>query len=151
MYPAYLDLISNGIIYEYMYSGNLLENNINVRFSQNIVFEFLLFEKWRINRELDVALFFEIRNYYSNNIQLQCNLLNFFIRTIILDSKYDLVTQLHKEFEKIVSNINSHQQIPPCLKSVSVPVQEAIQTNVKFKARFTPWITNSKLGKLLYS
>jgi len=150
-HPAYSDLISKGLIYEFTSPGNLLENNTYVRFSQNIVFEFLLLEKWRINRELDVALFFEIRNYYSNNIQLQCNILNFFTRTLIHDNKNDIVIQLHIEFEKNVPLINSHAQIPPCLNKVSIAVKEALRTNTKFKDDFTHWISNSKLGKLLYS
>ncbi len=148
---AYNDLISKGIIYEYTHSGNLLENNTYVKFSQNIVFEYLLLEKWKINREMDIELFLEMRNYYSGNLKLQCNLLNFFARTLINDGKYDIVTQLHIEFEKKISFINLHAQIPPCLGIVSVAVKDAIRTNTQFKNEFTPWVSNSKLGKILYS
>jgi hypothetical protein len=82
---------------------------------------------------------------------LQCNILNFFTRTLIHDNKNDIVVQLHIEFEKNVPLINSHAQIPPCLNKVSIAVKEALRTNTKFKDDFTPWISNSKLGKMLYS
>ena len=46
-----------------MIQSPIVSSGVTALLSQNIVFEFLLLEKWRINRELDVALFFEIRNY----------------------------------------------------------------------------------------
>lgn len=148
--PAYEDLISDGILFEYPDSLNLLENNTLIRFNQNIIFEFILFEKWRIKREMDVELFFIIRDYYINNSQLQCNLLNFFARALIQSGKYNILIQLHIEFEKRIPPLNSYSQIPPCLNTLSVAVHEAFRTNIQFKDELAPWISKSKLGKILY-
>ena len=149
--PAYEDLISKGIFYEYTDSGYLLANKVYTKFNQNIVFEYILFEKWRIDRELNVGLFFEIREFYKSNYQLQCNMLNFLARTLIYDGNFDIILQLHIEFEKRIPFINSHAQIPPCLNNLSVAVKEAFRTDTGFKEYIMTWISNSKLGKLLYT
>ncbi|HSH20941.1 MAG TPA: hypothetical protein VLA03_10835, partial [Draconibacterium sp.] len=97
------------------------------------------------------GLFFEIREYYINNSQLQCNLLNFFTRTLIHSSNYEVIKEIHIEFEKKISVINSHTQLPTCLSTFSVVVQDAFRTNLQFKNELAPWICNSNLGKILYT
>lgn len=147
---AYCDLMSKGILYEYTDSGKLLENNTYTKFSQSTIFEFLLFEKWRLKRKMDLNLFFKISDYYVKNNQLRCNLLNFFSRTLIYNNNFKVIKQLHIEFEKRISPVDSHAQIPPCLNTLSLVVKEAIHSNSRFKDELTPWISHSELGKLLY-
>ena len=147
---AYQNLITAGIIYEYTDPMNLLDDNIYVKFNQNSVFEYILYEKWRISKYKDVDLFFEIKNYYVKNFQLLCNLLNLHVRTLINNSKFDVIKQLHLRFENVIPPNKSRIKVPDCLFLISVAVNEALQTNKKFKAELETWISSSNLGKILY-
>jgi hypothetical protein len=147
---AYQELISHGIIHEYVVDKSILDNNTFIRFNQKVIFEYILFEKWRTNRELNADLFFEISDFYISNIQLQCNILNFFTSALIQKSRFDIIKQIHTEIEKKIPPINAHVQIPPYLSSVSVKINDSFLTNTRFREEMIPWISSSNLGKILY-
>lgn len=147
---AYRQLISFGIIYEYHIPNQLVTNNTFVAFNQNSVFEYILFEKWRNTDSLTPELFFKIRDYYRNKLQLQCNLLKYFIRFLILEKDFETIKKIHLQLEDTIE-LNSTEDIPPCLRSVSGVIKQSIRTNSQFRKNITPWLTRSKFGTILYS
>ena len=148
---AYSELISNGIIYEYIIPYKLVENNTFVKFNHSIIFEFILFEKWITNKEINTSLFFEIRDYYINNIQLQCNLLKFFTEFLIFTNNLKMIKQLHMEFEKKILFSKTQPELPQCILIFSSVITKAFQTNQQFRKNFYPWILRSQLFNILYS
>ena len=147
---AYRQLISYGIIYEYHIPNQMAANNTFVAFNQNTVFEFILFEKWRNSYSLTSELFFKIRDYYQNKLQLQCNLLKYFIRFLILEKDVETIKKIHIQLEDTIE-LNSTEDIPPCLRSVSGVIKQTIHTNTQFRKNIAPWLTRSKFGTILYS
>ncbi len=96
---AYNDLISYGIIYEYMVPNGLLGNITYVKFNHSLIFEYLLLVKWSQKRPMDVNLFYALKEFYNNNIQLQCTLLTLFVRMLKYERKTETIKQLHTLFK----------------------------------------------------
>ncbi len=146
---AYRQLISQGIIYEYVIPNDHLAYSTYVKFNQSTIFEYILFEKWTSNKQLNANLFFKIKKYYQNNVQLQCSILKFFVHFLVLEKRFEVIQQLHNKLE---SNINdfSKKNLPPCLKSVSTVVREAVKFDENCRKNLLPWISRSKIGRVLY-
>lgn len=149
---AYRELISYGIFYEYVIPHDTVEYNTYVKFSQSKTFEFFLFEKWRLNKQISTNLFFEIRKYYKNNIQLRCNILKLYTRNLLENENFDVIKQIHTEFEERTKiTIDSCSPIPACLLSVASVIKAALKVDDKCRDNLIPWIKQSKVGELLYS
>lgn len=149
---AYRELISYGIFYEYIIPHDTVEYNTYVKFSQSKIFEFFLFEKWRLNKKISTNLFFEIREYYQNNIQLRCNILKLYTRALLDKGNFDLIKQIHTEFEERTKiTIDSCSPIPACLLSVVSVIKAALKADDKCRNNLIPWIKQTKVGELLYS
>lgn len=146
---AYRQLISHGIIYEYVIPNGHLAYSTYVKFNQSTIFEYILFEKWTSNKQLNVNLFFKIKKYYQNNVQLQCNILKFFVRFLILEKRFEVIKQLHNKLETTI-DVPLEADVPPCLRSVSLVVRDAIKRDENCRKNLLPWISRSKIGKVLY-
>ncbi len=149
--PAYRELVAYGMLYEYVIPGETLYINTYIKFRQNIIFEYLIFENWRHNRPLTSELFFKIRDFYQNNIQLQCNLLKFFIHFLILENKYDSIRKIHAQFEKKINSSVPHSEKTPCLRIFASVIKEALQTDPHFRENLKPWLLRTRIGKLYYA
>ena len=148
---AYRQLISFGIIYEYILPDEMVRKNTYVKFNSNIIFEFVLFEKWRINKQLNAGLFFKIRDYYQNNVHLQCNLLRLFVRFLFHENRFDVIRKIHSEFDIKARRISNYSELPPCLISVSSAIKDEIRINSRLKKNLVPWLVKSKIGDMLYT
>lgn len=147
---AYRELVSSGIIYEYIAPAGLLENITYVKFTRNVIFEFFIFEKWRIENLVNSELFFEIRKFYKNNTGLQSNILKFYTRFLLHQNNLKSLKQLYLEIGKIFSEINSQTQLTPCIRSVLSVINEYAEANKNFQKKLTTWFPDSKTANLLY-
>jgi len=147
---AYQQLISYGIIYEYHNLNDLAGKNTFVAFNQSDIYEYILFEKWRNNLPLTTELFFKMRNFYRNNVKLQCSLLKYFIRFLIFEKDFETIKKLHTKLES-TTGIISKAEVPPCLRSVSTIISQVMHTDHQFRKNLSPWLTRSKFGEMLYS
>jgi hypothetical protein len=122
---AYNDLLSYGIIYEYTVPNGLLGNTTYVKFNHSLIFEYLLLLKWSQNRPMDVELFYTLKEYYTNNIQLQCTLLILFVRMLKHEKKTEVLEQLQTLFK--TSQPTNTQEQSSCLGQVVSILNNAIE------------------------
>jgi len=104
---AYFELISDGIIYEQQKNDNFLALDYIVRFSHEIIFEFLIANLWLRNNDFNLKLLETIFQFYQKNKTLQTRILKWIIKfafkesnTGILKNIYDFI---HQHF-KVLSN-----------------------------------------------
>jgi len=96
---AYRELVSYGILFEYTIPNGLFGSNTFVKFNQSQVFEYILLEKWRHNKTLNIDLFFEIKAYYQNNVQLQINILKLFILLLYHNRKTSVLKEIQSKLQ----------------------------------------------------
>lgn len=148
---AYRELISHGIIYEYTVPEGIINQHIYVKFNQNIVFEFVLLTLWMRKKPRNMELFHEIKEYYQQNLQLQCKLMRGLIKMLLSNKKYDLIKRVHEEIEKsITTPINSLLQLPSCIISIASVIKESSRTNFQCRDYLMPWFAQTRLGQILY-
>ena len=96
---AYSILISYRIIYEYTIPNGVLGSITYVKFNHSQIFEYLLLVKWSQDRPLDIDLFYVIKEYYKNNIQLRCTLLELFSKMLKHEKKTEIINQLRMQLK----------------------------------------------------
>ncbi|MGD9930988.1 MAG: hypothetical protein AB7U05_13300 [Mangrovibacterium sp.] len=148
---AYRELISQGIFYEYIIPEGFWDQHIYVRFSQNMVLEFILINKWMKNRKPDLTLLQEINEFYSSNTQLQCRLMQLFVKFLFHEKNYELIKQLHTRMETSIDfPYQSSRQLPACITSMEAEIRRLVRNNKQAQKTLIPWFAQSKLGQLLY-
>jgi len=96
---AYKELVSYGIIYEFTIPNGLFGSNTYVKFNQSQVFEYILVEKWRQDKPMDSDLFFKIKEYYKNNMQLQKSILKFYILLLYHSGKTSVLKDIQSKLK----------------------------------------------------
>ena len=100
---AYRELISYGIVQEFIVPEGFFQNKLFVKFRDELVFNYVLLEYWLRNETVNIQLFNRIINFYDNNIEQQCNLMQLFLNYLVSAEEYELLDQIRKE---IRSNTN---------------------------------------------
>ncbi len=113
---AYQELISYGIIYEHVVSEGLFKGNTYVKFCNNLIFEYILLEKWKEKNKLDFKLFVDIKEFYTNNVHLQCNILKLLIKLFAYEKEYKTVKTISDYLKKdVVADSESSFCLNPLL------------------------------------
>lgn len=147
---AYRGLVSNGILYEYVFPLGPPERNTFVKFKQNMLFEYFLFGSWLSGKTPDVDTIVQIKDYYENNIQLQCSLIKLITRDLLLKNQHDTIEQLFSQLEKTALPLTGGAQLPSCLLAVCSVIKNTLNSNDILYAKITPWINQSKFKTQLY-
>jgi hypothetical protein len=148
---GFRELVSYGILYEYTAPVDFFDLNVYVRFSQNSIFDFLLFKKWLQFKPPSVDLFKDIKEFYENNVQMQCRLLPLNIKLFLHNKDYQTVLHIHEQLEKVMKvSDESSDTLPMCMISIAEVVRIALKNNPALRELFMPWINSSRLGNTLY-
>jgi hypothetical protein len=91
---AYNVMVSYGILKEFTKSLNFLDLTTYVEFSQDIIFSFLVANKWIEERELNRELIESIYNYYPKSSEFREQVLRFIIQYSFLVGKTDFLKEL---------------------------------------------------------
>ena len=121
---AYQELISYGIFYELLVADSLFENSMFVKFRQTALFEYAILEKWLQNRDIDIGLFEEMATYYTNNVQLQCNVLKLFVKKLGQRERPDLIEQIRSIIRS--KSISAIEAGSTCEKSLLSVIQNEL-------------------------
>ncbi len=151
---GYRELLSIGMIYEYTVPVEVFDQQIYVKFSRNAVFEFMLINKWVRNKPLNIELLRQIGEFYKDNEQLRCRLLQLSAKILLHQKAFDAIIKLHNEFEKyVLPSIATSLEIPlpSCLESLSDMIKKWLRVNDEFGKHFLPWVKSSPVGRALYA
>ncbi|PTN08777.1 hypothetical protein [Mangrovibacterium marinum] len=96
---AYRELISRNIIYEQNVPCSYLSVTTEVRFSNDILMEFMLANKWLRENQFNLNLIRKINDYYSENKLLRFNLIKFIIKIAFKERKADFLKDIFSIFE----------------------------------------------------
>lgn len=131
--PAYRQLISNGVLYEYVVPKDTVEPSFYVNFNKRIIFMYFVLRAWSNNRAYSSDLFFKIMRFYNNNEQMQCNLLKMFIKMLLHNKNFELIKTIHISFEKSLLCEKEYSNIPECLRSINSVIQNALDRDKDWK------------------
>lgn len=148
-YPAYKELINQNILYEYAVPGSYLSVKTFVKFSNNIILEFLLANKWLEENKFDLDLIRKIIRFYDGNKQLRCNLIKYIIKIAFKEEQTEILKNIYSIFtpngnDSLAVNLNGID--PETINVISVELRK----NKAIRDYLIPHFAKSKLGQLFY-
>ena len=145
---AYQDLLDDNILCEYTVAGQYLSIHTSIQFSHEILMEFFLSNKWLKENELNLNLIREIIIFYSNNRNLQSNLIKYIIKFAFKEGKTDIIKDIYSIFEQ------NHEKQPRGQDFVDAEITKVIgielRRNKDLRRYLIPFFASSSFGKLCF-
>lgn len=149
---AYNDLVKNGLLYEYLGSSSQPELQLNVRFSNSEIYDYLF--AWVLVREkgLNLALINLVLDKYRDIIHLQYSLLRWIVKIAFFEGNTSFLKRLHKTMERQVdvSKESGKEAIPGALRTMQTAFIECFRTNSKLSELLLPEFAKTELGQKLF-
>ncbi|MFW6257407.1 MAG: hypothetical protein ACOC11_01360, partial [Prolixibacteraceae bacterium] len=149
---AYQELINAGLLYEYLDTASQPEVQLNVRFSGDEIFEYLL--AWSLVKEqgLNQTLIDRVYKNYHDVIHVQYSLLRWIVKIAFFENDVSFLKQLHQSMESrfVVSGESGRELIPGALRVVQRTFIECYRTNSKISEILLPEFAKTKLGQKLF-
>lgn len=146
---AYKELIFNNILYEYTVPGSYLSSITYVKFSNNILLEFFLANKWMEENKFNLGLFRRVFKFYKDNNQLQTNILKYLIKFAFKESNTDILKNIFSVFESENNLFSAPETIyvnPEIINVIGIE----LRNKKELRDLLIPIYAKSKLGQLLY-
>ncbi len=149
---AYQELIKAGLFYEFIDSSNQPEVQLNVRFSNNHIFEYLLTRSVIRERGFSLALINLVFKKFRDIIHLQFSLLAWIVKIAFFEDNASFLKQLHHAMERQVniSNNAGKDSLPGALRTIQTAFVECFRTNSRLSEVLLPEFAKTELGQKLY-
>lgn len=146
---AYKELICSNFLYEYSVPGIYLSVKTYVKFSHDILLEFMLVNKWLQKNKFDLELIRKVIHFYDDNRQLRCNLIKYLIKIAFKEGKTEILKDIYSIFTKGKNGSTEidHTEIDPeTINAISIELRK----NKEMRDYLIPYYAKSKEGQLLY-
>ncbi len=144
--PAYKELISDNVLYEYTVRGNYLAVNTYVKFTNDILLGFFLANKWMEENGFNLNLFRRIYQFYESNKQLQTGILKYLIKFAFKESNTEILKNIFSVFEgeNEIPFDREIKQVDPDIINV---IGTEIRNNKALRNTLIPHYAKSKHGQ----
>lgn len=146
---AYKDLIARNILYELTIPGSYFSMTTAVRFSHDILMEFMLANKWLRENKFDLDLIRKVINYYGESKLLRCNVIKYMIKIAFKERKTELLKDIYTIFSKGSSHqilANDSDASPETLNIINVELRK----HKEMRDYLIPHYANTESGQLFY-
>lgn len=100
------ELVSLGVLFEYKTEDKFLTTATCIKFSHQILFEFLLANYWLRETKFDRDLFAEVSDFYSGNPSLKFQIVSWLIKYAFKDRRTDILSGIFDILEKDFANLD---------------------------------------------
>lgn len=136
--PAYRELLSNGIIFEYIIPKDSIIPTIYVSFSQEIIFEYFVLRAWSNNKPYTAGLFFEIMKFYNCMKYTQCNVLKLFIKQLLHHNNIEVLKSIHEKLGQLGMCKMKDPNKPKCVCSIKLALDEVVKKQQELSQTLLP-------------
>ena len=149
---AYQELINSGIIHETIDTFDSPEVHLRVRFTNKIVFDYLLARWLTKNNQIDSILLKDIFTKFRYSIQVQYSLLSWIVKIAFSEENIDILKQVHQLMERTVnvSNEIKGESMPGSLRMLQRAYSESLRSCKVTCKVLMPLLAKSRLGQKLY-
>ncbi|MBQ3617182.1 MAG: hypothetical protein II939_03340 [Bacteroidales bacterium] len=100
------ELVSLGVLFEYKTEDKFLTTATCIKFSHQILFEFLLANYWLRETKFDRDLFAEVSDFYSGNPSLKFQIVSWLIKYAFKDRRTDILSGIFDILEKNFADLD---------------------------------------------
>lgn len=126
--PAYDQLISDGIFYEYFIPTDTIDLKIMISFTQKTILEYFIFRSWIQDKAYSSDLLFEIIEYYKNNKVMQCSMIKFFVKMMVHNKEIGLIKQINDKLAEYEA-FSKTDNISECLTVLVATLKGLLDNN----------------------
>lgn len=134
--PAYNQLISDGILYEFIIPEDTIDFRIQVSFTQKILLEYMVLRSWTQDKYYSVELLDEMVEFYKNNKMMQCDIIKLFLKMLVHNNELELIKQIHDQLAIWAMGKESVTKQSECLSLISSAINEIIGKDEELQKRF---------------
>ncbi len=149
---GYEELKSNGVLFDHVIPRKGLINNkyTYIGFCQNLIFEFILVNKWLEMHNPGVELFEKIRQFYKNNKKLRYRMIQLLTRILLHLKEFGIIEDVHKHLVSGFNTRSSFSPLPQILFAMAGVVKETMRSNAACRKELFPKLASTEAGKVLY-
>lgn len=114
------ELVSFGILYEYKSDDKFLAGTTYIKFTHQILFEFLLANYWLREFGFTVGLFSEISDYYRSNQTLRAQIASWLIKYAFREKRTDIIKKIFDLTDKYFIPSSDNQGDSGYLKIINI-------------------------------
>lgn len=149
---AYQELLKAGLLYEYFDTSDTPGVHLKVRFSNSIIFEYLLARTLIGGKGENSTLLHTVFINYKDAISLQYSLLKWFIKIAFFEGNNVFLKQVHQMMERQVNIFNEliNESMPGTLRSIHTAFIEGLRTYKISGESLMSVFAKSSLGHRLF-
>jgi hypothetical protein len=144
---AYRELLKSGLIYE-----SIDMDVFKVGFSNQVLYEFLLFKYILQGRELSIALFEELFYRFKTKPPMQNAVIKWFVKFAFSENNTALLQQLHHfmEHQEKMPQKTTKSSVSDSRRIYQITFSECLRLHKESCKILLPWLAESALGRKMY-
>lgn len=140
------ELVSLGVLFEYKTEDKFLTTATCIKFSHQILFEFLLANYWLRESTFDRELFAVVSEFYSGNPSLKFQIVSWLIKYAFKDRRTDIISGIFDILEKNFANLEDQTYIMKLVSTVGVELRKYPD----IRAEVLPVYASTPSGRFYY-
>jgi len=146
---AYEELLACNVFYEFTLRGSYLSVNTFVKFSNDILLEFFLANKWMEENHFNLDLIRIVYKFYENDPVLQTNILKYLIKMAFKENNRDVLGGIFTVFEAGVPSSDT-PEADHLKQEIINTIGTELRKNKRAREFLIPLYAKSKTGQLFY-
>ena len=140
------ELVSLGVLFEYKQEDKFLKTSTYIKFSHQILFEFLLANYWLRETTFDRELFAEISDFYRGNPSLKFQIVSWLVKYAFKDNRTDILSGIFDIFDKYFADLEDQTFMQKLINTVGTELRKYPE----IRAEVLPVYASTQSGRFYY-
>ncbi|MCY1722434.1 hypothetical protein OU798_18945 [Prolixibacteraceae bacterium Z1-6] len=134
--PAHQQLISDGILYEFIVPEDTIDLKIMVSFTQRIILDYMVLRAWTQDKNYSVELLLEIVEFYKNSKLMQGYIIKLFMKMLVQNNELELIKQICGKLVEFTQDKEGNQNVSECMDAIVATINEMGDNNEELHKLF---------------
>ena len=140
------ELVSLGVLFEYKQEDKFLKTSTYIKFSHQILFEFLLANYWLRETTFDREIFAEISDFYRGNPSLKFQIVSWLVKYAFKDNRTDILSGIFDIFDKYFADLEDQTFMQKLINTVGTELRKYPE----IRAEVLPVYASTQSGRFYY-
>ena len=140
------ELVSLGVLFEYKQEDKFLKTSTYIKFSHQILFEFLLANYWLRETTFDSELFAEINDFYRGNPSLKFQIVSWLVKYAFKDNRTDILSGIFDILDKNFADLEEQTFMQKLINTVGTELRKYPE----IRAEVLPVYASTQSGRFYY-
>jgi len=143
-------ILNQGIIYETDIKKRILQKDSCIKFTHEILSDFLISKYWISKYELNIELLARISEYYKENVSLRCNILMWIIKFAFKESNIEMLKKIYDFLDTNFNDLKQDILNKPALCNLVSAIGMEIRQYPEVQKQLLPFYASNKNAVYFY-